>query len=232
MKKRSGLYIVIWVLLLAVFNLIAFITPPFFSEVKYTASFWIGYSLITVMLIGQLICALVSMSAESEKKMFYNLSLFKISYAGLIASFIVGGVCIILSPIAYWIGAIVCAIILVFNVIAVLKASIAIDEVEKIDRKIANKTFFIKSITVDAEALMAEAKTDEILSECRKVYEAFRYSDPMSHEALTPIEQDIAIKFGTFMSAVKANDAEAVADNANAILILLNNRNKKCKLFK
>lgn len=232
MKKRIGLYIAVWTVLLAVFNVIAFVTPSLFSENKFTSSFWIGYSLITVMMIGQLICSIFALKASTAKKMFYNISLLHTSYVGLVASFIVGGVCIILTPLAYWIGTVACVIVLAVNVIAVVKATIAIDTVDKVDKKIAAQTFFIKAITADAEALMAEAKTDEAIAECKKVYEALRYSDPMSHEALVPAENEISAKFVAFANAVKANDADAVANAANAVIISINNRNKKCKLFK
>ena len=232
MKKRIGLYLAAWAVLLAVFNVIAFVTPSLFSENKFTSSFWIGYSLITVMMIGQLICSLFALRASSAKKMFYNISLLHTSYVGLVASFVVGGICIILTPLAYWIGAVACAIVLAVNVVAVIKATVAIDAVEKLDNKIAAQTFFIKAITADAEALMAEAKTDETVSECKKVYEALRYSDPMSHEALAPVENELAVRFAAFANAVKANDADAVSNAANEVIISINNRNKKCKLFK
>jgi hypothetical protein len=164
--------------------------------------------------------------------MFYNISLIRTSYAGLIASFIFGGICMLISPLPYWVGVIVCAIVLAVNIISVVKATAAIDEVERIDEKIKVQTFFIKALSVDADTLMASAKSDSVKAECKKVYEAIRYSDPMSNNVLEPIEDQIAIKFGEFANVVKANDEASVKDLANELIILVADRNKKCKLLK
>lgn len=232
MKKRFGLYLTAWAVLLALFNVIAFVAPGWAGQEKYTSSFWIGYALITVMFLGQLACAYTAFKADSAKKMFYNISLIRTSYIGLIVSFIVGGVCMILSPLAYWIGVIVCAIVLVVNVISVVKATAAIGEVEKVDAKVKAQTFFIKSLTVDADTLTASAKSEAVRAECKKVYEAIRYSDPMSNDALASIEAQITIQFHSLSEAVESDDADLVAAIAKNLTVLIGDRNKKCRLLK
>lgn len=232
MKKRFGLYIAAWAVLLALFNVIAFISVGWAGQAKYTASFWIGYIFITVMFIGQLVCSLIAFKADTAKKFFYNISLIRTSYVGLIASFIFGGLCMIISPLPYWVGIILCAIVLVVNVLAVIKATAAISEVERIDEKVKTQTFFIKSLTVDADTLVARAKSEAVKAECKKVYEAIRYSDPMSNDALVSIEGEITAKFAKLTEAVKADDIDAVIASASEVIILIGNRNNKCKLLK
>lgn len=232
MKKRFHLYIVVWAVLLALFNVIAFVSVGWAGQEKYTSSFWIGYVFITVMFIGQLICSYMAFKADSAKKLFYNISLIRTSYIGLIVSFIVGGLCMLISPLPYWVGVIVCAIVLVANVLSVIKAAAAIDEIERVDTKVKTQTFFIKSLTVDADTLMANAKSEAVKAECRKVYEAIRYSDPMSNEALAAVESQITVKFAALSDVVKANDPAAVAELANEVVVLVGDRNKKCKLLK
>ena len=232
MKRRFNLYIIIWAVLLALFNAIAFVSVGWAGQEKYTSSFWIGYIFISLMFVCQLICSSIAFKADDAKKLFYNISLIRTSYAGLIASFIVGGLCMLISPLPYWVGVIVCAIVLAANVISVVKATAAIDEIERIDTKVKMQTFFIKSLTVDAGTLMASAKSDAVKAECRKVYEAIRYSDPMSNDALDSVESQITIKFAQLTDAVKADDAEKVAEIANEVVILVGDRNNKCKLLK
>lgn len=232
MKKRFTFYAVIWAVLLVLFNVIAFVAPGWEGYEKYTGGFWIGYVVITLMLLGQLACAYFALKEENNQKLFYKIPLITTSYAGLIVSFVFGGLCMLISPMPYWVGAIVCAIMLAICVLAVVKAAAAADEVERIDKKIKVQTFFIKSLTVDADSLLARAKTDEIRAECKKVYEAVRYSDPMSDEALASCESQITVAFAKLTEAVGADDAEAVKAAANEIVILLNDRNKKCKQLK
>ena len=232
MKKNFKFYLISWVVALSLFNVIAFVVPSIPTLEKYTSSFWIGYVFITITLIGQLICAYVVLKDDSSKKLFYNISLVRLSYIGLIVSFVIGGLCMLFSPLPYWVGVVLCAIVLAINIIAVLKATVAINEVERIDQKIETQTAFIKSLIVDAESLAARAKSETIKVECKKVYEVIRYSDPMSHAELATIESEIAHQFSLLVDAVKANDAEKVLNNASEICLLINDRNKKCKLLK
>ena len=232
MKKAFNSYIVAWAVLLALFNVIAFVSVGWTGQEKYTSSFWIGYIFITVTFFGQLVCASKAFKADDAKKFFYNVSLIKTSYAGLVASFVIGGLCMLISPLPYWVGAIVCAIVLAANALSVIKSSAAVEEVERIDAKVKVQTFFIKALTVDADTLMASAKSEAVKAECKKVYEAIRYSDPMSNDALESVEREISVRFAELSEAVKADDIEKVAEIANNVVILVGDRNKKCKLLK
>ena len=79
---------------------------------------------------------------------------------------------------------------------------------------------------------MSRAKSETIKAKCKKVYEAVRYSDPMSSAALTSIESDITIKFSKLFEAVVSEDSEVAVTLADEIIILLGDRNKKCRLLK
>lgn len=225
MKKVMKFYCVIWAILLALFNVISFVSVGWAETPKYTPSFWIGYIFITIAFIGQLICTYFALKDNDIKKTFYNVSLISTSYIGLILSFVFGGLCMIISPLPYWIGIILCAIVLGLNAIAVVKASAAIDIVGEIDEKVKERTFFIKSLTVDAENLISRAKSEAVKAECKKVYEAIRYSDPMSNNALSEIEESIMLRFAEFSNSPATETAEE-------LLALLAERNKKCKLLK
>lgn len=232
MKKRLGLYIAAWAVLLALFNVITFVVPSLPSQDKYTPSFWIGYTLITMMIIGHVVCSCVAFSANTTEKMFYNKSLIRASNTGLITSFIVGGICMLFPSLPYWIGIILCTVIIVINVLSIIRAATVINKVEYIDGKVKTQTFFIKSLTVDADTLMASAKSEIAKTECRKVYESIRYSDPMSSDALASVEGQITVKFSELSEAVKADDVERVSELAKEVIVLVGDRNKKCKILK
>ena len=232
MKKGFKFYVLTWLVLVALFNVIAFVSVGWKGIEKYTPAFWIGYVFISVSFIGQMLCSFVAFSAKSANKLFYNISLAKTSYAALIVSFIVGGLCMLISPLPEWIGILICAIILAVQILAVLKAAAVSDIVSGIDDKIKTKTFFIKYLTADAETLMASAKSVAVKAECKKVYEAIRYSDPMSNNVLAPVESQIATKFKEFSDVVKMDDAEKAVEIGNEVVVLVGDRNKKCKLLK
>lgn len=232
MKKVFRFYSAVWAILLAIFNVISFVSVGWAGIPKYTPSFWIWYVFITLSFIGQIVCAYFALKDDDIKKTFYNISLISTSYTGLVLSFVFGGLCMLISPLPYWVGMILCAIVLGFNVIAVVKATAVIDIASGIDEKVKESTLFIKSLTVDAESLMSRAKSENIKAECKKVYEAVRYSDPMSNSALASIESEITIKFSNFSGAVVSDDFDVVAKSSKELVILIGERNKKCKLLK
>ena len=232
MKKRFNLYIVAWGVLFVLFNVIAFVSVGWAGQEKYTSSFWIGYVFITVMFIGQIICSYIAFKSDTAQKLFYNISLITTSYIGLVISFLVGGLCMLISPLPYWVGVIVCTIVLVSNILSVVKATVAIDEIVRIDTKVKTQTLFIKSLTVDADTLVTSAKSESIKAECKKVYEAICYSDPMSSDDLVSIESQITHKFAELANAVNEDDVERVSRIVNDLLVLIKNRNLNCKLRK
>ena len=225
MNKNQKRYIGFWAILFVLFQLIAFVSPGWINIEKYTSSFWIGYAFITLSFFGQLICSLFVLKEQNLTKLFYKIPLIRISYTGLIVSFVVGGACMLLSPLPYWIGALVAAVVLAITALSLVKASAAADIVAEIDDKISKQTFFIRDMTMEAENLMVRTKTPETKMICKKIYEALRYSDPMSNDALAEIEGKIKTQFTSFSDSVSPEAAEE-------LLLLIGERNRKCKLLK
>lgn len=234
MKKNFKFYALIWAILLAVWCAVVFLVRPIIPGyvINYDARFWISFVFIVASFIGNLVCAFFAFKAENLKKMFLNLPLITVSWSALIAMLVSGSALMLIPNCPAWIAAIVCIVVLAFNAIAVIKAVWAADTVNKVDEKVKAQTSYIKNLTVDTESILARAKSEPVKEECKKVYEAVRYSDPMSNEALSVIEAKVTVKIDEFSSAVGADDAEKAKEIADEIIILVGDRNKKCKLLK
>lgn len=235
MKKSFKLYIIAWLAALALFNVITFVTPNEINGVsKFDTLFWIAYAAITACFIAQFLTTLFTTKTGSLQKVFYfyNFPLLRISVIALLVMLIVGGLCMAIIQIPDWIGIIICCIVLAVNIIAYSKASIAVDTISAIDQKIKTKTFFIKSLTVDAQTLTYKAQTDDMRALVRNVYEAIRYSDPMSDSALGAVENKITAEFENFAKFVSENDLSAAKNSCNELLTHISERNMKCKILK
>lgn len=232
MKNGFKFYALIWLALVVVFNVIAFVSVGWIGYEKYTSSFWIGYIFIMVAFVGQLICSYVALKETNINKTFYNISLVKTSFTGLIVSFVFGGMCMLISPLPYWVGILLCAIVLVLNILSVIKAFTAAKIVAVIDDEVKIETLFVKTLTVDAESLLYRAKSEVVKNECKKVYEAARYSDPMSNNALASVESKITAKFVEFSDSVISDNYEEASAFANELAVLIGERNRKCRLLK
>lgn len=234
MKKTFRFYFGIWAILFVLFNAVVFIVRATVPKglFEWNASFWIAWEFVIVAFVGNLVCAYFAFQAKNLKKMFLNIPLITISWSALIAMLVLGSGFMLIPNCPAWIVAIVCIIVLAFNAIAVIKAVWAADAVNAVDEKIQAQTSFIKSLTVDTESILSRAKSDAVRAECKKVYEAVRYSDPMSNDALSVIEAKITVKVDELSSAVGADDAEKAKEIADEIVILVGDRNKKCKASK
>lgn len=233
MKKYFKYYGICWAIALVVFSVITFVTANETVGLSSVgSSFWVGYAFITIAFIGNLICSFLFFKEENKGKVFLNVPIINLAYSALIVSLIVGAVAMAVPQIPYWIGVIVDVLVLAFYAIAIVKASAAANIVNDVEQKVNAQTFFIKVLTVDAGSLMARAKSDEMKAETKKVYEAIRYSDPMSNDALASIENQIQNEFNAFADAVKNNDIDLAKSSSNELVILINDRNKKCKLLK
>jgi hypothetical protein len=233
MKKGIGIYGIIWAICLGLFNLIIFITPSELGGIsKFTTTFWVSYAFVMTAFVAQLACAFITLKDDEKlKKLFYKIPLLTLSYSGLIVMLVTCSIFMAIPVIPSWIAIIVCAIILAINVIAVIKATVAAKIISNVDDKVKEKTLFIKSLTVDAECLISAAD-DAARADAKRVYEAIRYSDPMSSDALSGIEAEIEKQFAAFSAAVKSKDAESARVAADELLLTIERRNKKCILLK
>ena len=234
MKKSIKFYALIWAILLAVWCTVVFLVRPIVPGyvINYDARFWIAFVFIVAAFIGNLVCAYFAFKTENLKKMFLNLPLITVSWSALIAMMVVGTGLMLIPNCPAWIAAIVCIVVLAFNAIAVITAVWAANTVNKVDEKVKIQTSYIRNLTIDTESILVRAKSEPVKAECKKVYEAVRYSDPMSNESLSVIEAKITVKVDELASAVGADDAEKAKEIADEIVVLMGDRNKRCKNLK
>lgn len=233
MKKSVGIYSAMWAICLAVFNVIVFVIPREIGGVdRLDGSFWVGYCFITLAFFGQLVCAIVALMAENQKKLFYNIPLISISYGGLVTMLCVGSVFMAVPVLPEWIGVIACFCVVAFHAVAVIKAAAAADIASDIDEAVRIQTFFVKDLALDAQNLVTAATSDAVRAEAKRVYEAVRYSDPVSTAALHTLERQMEGQFAAFADAVAADDAELAKKTADAFVALAVKREQKCKMMK
>lgn len=233
MKKSFKVYSLIWLICLALFNVICFVTPNQAAGMsKFNGAFWTGYIFIAMAFIGQLICAYLAFKADNLQRLFYGIPLITVSYTGLIVMLVVGSLTMAIPNLPNWVGIIVCLIVLAFTAIAVITAKSAGTVVSNIDEKTKTNTGFIKELTVEAQNLINRANAPMLKKNCKKVYEAVRYSDPVSSNALLEIENRIKEEFSTFTDAVLSDDLDLTESSSKELLNLIDERNIKCKITK
>lgn len=234
MKKGLTYYGIAWAICLAVFNVLTFVMPHAVGNFDWYQhpTFWIGYGFVMLSLIAQLLVGIKMFSSEKAEKVFLRLSLQKTSYIALFTSLVVGAVFMAVPVLPEWIAAIVCVVVTGYYVVAYLKGSAAIDYVEKAGENVKAKTALMIELISESESLMAYAKTDVAKDSTKKVYEALRYSDPMSNDKLYYVEKEISEAYILFADKVKNVVDEGLEAQADKLCVLVDDRNNKCKLLK
>ncbi len=234
MKKNFNTYALIWGIILVAFNAIVFLMRSFIPVyvMRYDSRFWVIWTFVLVAFIGNLACVYMAFKAESLQKLFYNLALISISRFVLVCTLIAGGAVLLIPEFPIWIAAIICVILLSFQTIVMIKMIWTAGTVSQVEEKINERTTFIKNLTVDVESLMASTKSSEARAACKRVYEAVRYSDPVSNDALSSLEVEIAAKMKELVDTVAMDETDQAKTLADGIVVLVEARNKKCRLLK
>lgn len=227
MKKNFKYYIVIWLISVAVFNIISFTVP-----IIKVGSFGVGYAMITVMFIIQFVCSLMFFKQNDKERTFLNIPIITISYAALIVSVIIGSIFMTITKVSFWLAIIIVSLVTAFYLIAIIGVKMATDSIESTNEKVNSQTLFVKSLNIDAQILAQKACNNDIKSITDRVCEAVRYSDPVSNESLADCESKITLKFKEFEKSVVEQNTELAERISNELISLINERNQKCKLMK
>lgn len=225
MNKNFKYYVAIWAILFVMFNAIVFIVTDNTIGLSSTgSSFWVAYVCISCSFVAQLICAKTAFSGDS-KKLFYGIPLIQVSNSGLIVMTVVGTAIMAINSIPSWIGAVICILISGFDAIAIVKAKAVSDIVSSRDEDIRNKTAFIREMTAEAEMLYKNASTPEEKRELKKLYEAFRYSNPISIHN----DSEIECQIHEYMVEIKSTFSSRTVGLIRNLLITRNTNNKSGK---
>ena len=237
MKKAFRIYLIAWAIMFVLFNAVVIALPKetTIAGITYTklgGLSWITLILFELCFVGHLVCTWFACKQNKLTGTFYRLPLIRLSYACVIVTLVLGCLAMAIPNLPSWIPLIVALLVMAIYVFAVLKAAAAAEIVESIDEKVKVKTAFIKALTVDAQTLLSRAKCEPIKNACKKVFEAVRYSDPMSADALSDVESRIRTEFDALTDAVISDNADAATASADELLTLLKERNSRCKMEK
>lgn len=236
MKKMFKFYLVAWAIMFVLFNIAVIALPKEFTILgvtyeKFGGASWVTLIVLELCFLLHLALTAVALRQKRLSGTFYRLPLIRLSYGCVIVTTIVAVVAM-LAFLPSWIPLALALLILAAYAFAILKAVVAAELVESVDEKTRAKTSFIRNLTVDADSLLARAKSEPVKAACKKVFEALRYSDPVSAYGLVDVEERIKAEFDALTDAVIADDPKAVSASADELLTLIAERNKKSKAGK
>jgi len=228
LSKNKGMFFTAIFIILAVFNVVVFVIP--FNK---SGGFWSGYGFSMLAILLTAAVGFYVFDREGLKSKFYGIPLISVVWRYLIVQLIIGLAEMVLDfiPIPFQYGVAVNTILLGVCLLGLITVEAAKDEIERIDGKIKEKVFYIKSLQVDVEGL-ADRASDDLKKLLKDLVETIRYSDPMSNPQLAAIENKIEAKAVILAEAVGNADDDTIKASCNELQQLFAERNRKCKILK
>lgn len=227
-KRKNTIGIaLIYVILLGVFNLLVFTIFKTRTNV-----FWLSYAFMTLAFVVQIISMFLAFKPADVETAFFGIPLASFSIYYLCAELVIGALFMIYQRAGFTLALVIQIIVLAaFLVIAIISV-MSRDTVQQIGENIRENVSNLKSVLVDVE-LMRDSCTDPELKESlRRLSETIKYSDPMSNDSVTTIEQNIMRKLSELRVSIDDEQYEDAKQVCAAVERLYIERNKKLAISK
>lgn len=222
--------------LFVVFSFVVFVI-----QIPLTPTFWISYVFTSIsFFLMILISYKVLSSPKPLMSKFLNLSLIQIAYSYFVTQLVVGVVLLTLTGLRYdqqiilvpIIGFVFSVALLGFTVSKLSFTKLGINEVERVESKVKEKVNFIKEKQLIIDQLVSEVDNKELKKTLSSLSETIRFSDPMSNESVTGLENDISERINNLSLNVKKFTSVVITEECKTIKLLFDQRNKKVQISK
>lgn len=229
MKEQKNLLLtsLIYGILFVVFNVLVFVIFKNRTDV-----FWMSYSFMTLAIIVQLVCMLLSFKNADLEAVFFGIPLASLGIFYLIAELAVGTIFMCFQQIGTTIPLVIQVLILAIFAITAIIALMARDTVQEIGNTVKEKVVRLKSVRADVEILFEGCTEPELKNRLRKLLETIRYSDPMTNDAIVDVEERIQQKVLELRIYCENSEVEEAKKTCSALELLYVERNKKLLISK
>lgn len=230
LSRKMKYYIAAWLIAFVVLHIIMFILPDALISPK-DGVFWVIYITLMISLIIQGACTLYYAGKEKKQERYLYIPIVLLSYIALLTTMLLALQALELGFLPTWFTIIVAVLVLAFYTLSILQTLTAADMIVETDNRIERQTSLFRSLTAQAHALEQTAPV-QLRSQTKKVYEAFRYSDPVSTQMSAPLEAEIQNVYNSFAISVKQNLTDKAGKEAEQLCILIKERNELCRQSK
>ncbi len=229
MKKNAIRWWVVLGVVLVVYNVLAFALP--FPK---TAVFAVSYLFTMIAILAQIyVIRTAFYRGEGVKSKFYGFPIAKLGVIYLAVQLIAGLVFMALGLIVpVWLPLALYVVLLGVAAVGFVAADAARDEVVRQEVKLEKDVSRMREFQAKGRALVTLNQVPEAARPLEKLAEDLRFSDPVSSEALTEIEDQLAECLAQLQEAVSAQKTEQILSVCREAERILAERNQLCKLSK
>ena len=225
MKKDTLRGIVVVGVLLVLYILIAFLIP-----FAHTMTFWFSFVFTLAAFAVTTAAVYMALGKDADaKSKFYGFPIARIGVIYGAMQLIVSLLFMALAAILpAWIAVLVYALGLGAALIGLISAETVVEQIKEQDIMLKGDTTLMRTLQSKVNQLSSQFGSADI----KALAEDFRYSDPVSSDALAEIERDLAAVVDELQGAVIDADQEAAGQLCRKAAAVLAERNRQCKLNK
>lgn len=228
MNKNKLRFYIVAALVFVAFSVISFAVP----FVK-NGAFWVAYIFAVLAIAAQVYVYPKAFDGASAKSKFYGFPIARISTIYLAVQLVLS---LVVMATAKWVPAWIPACIFVVALCVAGAGFIAADamreEIERQDVVQKKNTSAMLALRSKAGTLPGLADNAEMKKALTELSESFRFSDPVSSDALAEIEQDLASLLDELQKALLEKDSASAETLCKQTELKLIERNRLCKLGK
>ena len=228
LNKKQIRSILTLVVILAVYNVLAFVLP-----FKHTGLFWVAYSFgLVSIIVSLMIFALAFGKDGTAKSRFYGFPIARIgviySAVQIPLSFLAMALAAI-DGIPTWPFVLVFILILAAAVLGTIATDSTRDEIERQDIKLAKDVSAIKALRSLGNSLVSQCGDEEAKKELKKLADTLNYCDPVSNGATVASETELKAVMEEIQRAIVDGDNASVTQLCKEAEAVLAERNRLCK---
>ena len=224
-KNRVRFYISLAALLVA-FCVIALVVPFVRS-----ACFWLSFA-FGVLAIGVQLYTMPRAMRGKLRSKFYGFPILRISFIYLAAQVVLSLLFMALAKLVpVWVPTVLYLVLLCAALIGFVGADSVRDEVERQDERTKQQVSVMRAFQSQVANLSINCD-ESCKAELDKLADEFRYSDPVSSDAITDAEDELRCCIDELQRAVAENQSEDISRLCRKTSLLLAERNRLCKLNK
>lgn len=227
-KKMTSLFAV-YAIIFVTFCILYLVIP--FPK---TGAYWIGFAFSLIAICTGCGVGWYSLKNDGLKSKVYGFPMLNIGIAYMAVQLIFAFVIAIVgffAVIPLWIPLVVSVLILAISAIGFIGADNARDIIGEQENRDEIATKAMKTFRLDAQYIVDLCNNTELKKPLEKLAEQFKYSDPVSSDELTDIEDNLQREVKN-LAALVNSDEEIAAKKISEITVLLVDRNRRCKELK
>lgn len=228
-NKKTKSLLAVYAIILVMFCVLYLVVP--FPK---TGAYWVEFVFSLIAVIGGCGISWYAFNNDGIKSKIYGFPVFNLGFAYMAVQLVFG---IVIAAVGFavnvpvWITVVVSALMLGLAAIGIIGADNARDIIEEQENRDEIATKAMKTFRLDIQYIVDLCDDIELKKSLEKLAEQFKYSDPVSSDELTDIEDNLQREVKN-LAALVNSDGELAAKKISEIEVLLADRNRRCKEMK